>query len=403
MISELSKFPYVHLEDICNINIGKTPSRSNASYWGKGFTWISISDMNGKEVLFGSKEEITELGLLESGIKTVKAGSLLFSFKLSIGKVAFAGKDLFTNEAIAALEVKDSSEVDPKYLYYVLKEFDFTATGDKAVKGITLNKAKLKRLKIPLPPLSTQQQIARILDQADALRKKTQQVIDLYDQLAQSTFLDMFGDPVRNPKGWQFDSIKAITTKIGSGATPKGGKESYISEGISLIRSLNVHDGLFKMKDLAHISDIQAKKLNNVTVEEEDVLLNITGASVCRCTIVPASILPARVNQHVAILRCKKERLNPAFLLHTLISDNSKMKLMSIASKGGATREALTKEDIEKYTIPLPPITLQNQFAEKISLIEKQKELAKQSLQESENLFNALLQKAFKGELVNSV
>lgn len=95
--------------------------------------------------------------------------------------------------------------------------------------------------------------------------------------------------------------------------------------------------------------------------------------------------------------------MNPFFLLHTLVSENSKRKLLSIASKGGATREALTKEDIEKYTIPLPPITLQNQFAEKISLIEKQKELAKQSLQESENLFNALLQKAFKGELVNSV
>jgi type I restriction enzyme, S subunit len=299
-----------------------------------------------------------------------------------------------------------SKDFDNRYIKHVINTRNLLYQINRQITGTTrkrISRKKLGEIDIPLPPLSTQQQIARILDQADALRKKTQQVIDLYDQLAQSTFLDMFGDPVRNPKGWQFDSIKAITTKIGSGATPKGGKESYISEGISLIRSLNVHDGLFKMKDLAHISDIQAKKLNNVTVEEEDVLLNITGASVCRCTIVPASILPARVNQHVAILRCKKERLNPAFLLHTLISDNSKMKLMSIASKGGATREALTKEDIEKYTIPLPPITLQNQFAEKISLIEKQKELAKQSLQESENLFNALLQKAFKGELVNSV
>ncbi|NKI28192.1 restriction endonuclease subunit S [Arenibacter sp. 6A1] len=209
----------------------------------------------------------------------------------------------------------------------------------------------------------------------------------------------MFGDPVTNPKGWSVFKLKNVTSKIGSGATPRGGKEAYKEEGISLIRSLNIHDNFFKMKNLAFIDDKQADKLKNVTIDENDVLINITGASVARCAIVPAEILPARVNQHVSILRTKREKLNPIFLTHLLISPNCKVKLLGVGTSNGATREAITKEQLENFEIPAPPINLQNQFAEKIALIEQQKALAKQELKESEDLFNCLLQKAFKGEL----
>jgi type I restriction enzyme, S subunit len=296
-----------------------------------------------------------------------------------------------------------NEDIDNNYVKYIINTSQIQHKILGQVTGTTrqrITRKKLGELQIPLPPLQTQKKIAQILDQADVLCKKTQQIIDEYDKLAQSIFLDMFGDPVTNPKRWEKVSIKSFTSKIGSGATPKGGKESYLSEGISLIRSLNIHDGEFKYKDLAFISDEQADKLKNVIVEKEDVLFNITGASVCRCTIVPAKVLPARVNQHVAIIRCKRQQMNPVFLSLALVSKNVKTELLNIASKGGATREAVTKEDIEKYNIIKPNINLQNQFAEKIQLIEQQKELAKQSLKESEDLFNALLQKAFKGELV---
>jgi type I restriction enzyme S subunit len=129
----------------------------------------------------------------------------------------------------------------------------------------------------------------------------------------------MFGDPVKNEKGWEVKKLKSITTKIGSGATPTGGKTAYKAKGISLIRSMNVYDFSFKWKDLAFIDNAQASKLNNVEVMSKDVLFNITGASVCRCSIVPDELLPARVNQHVAIIRAKTEFLNPIFLNHLLM------------------------------------------------------------------------------------
>ncbi len=153
-----------------------------------------------------------------------------------------------------------------------------------------------------------------------------------------------------------------ITTKIGSGATPRGGKESYKLNGISLIRSMNVYDSSFDYSDLAHIDDIQARALDNVTVEEDDVLLNITGASVARCCMVPKNVLPARVNQHVSIVRPDKAKADSHYIHYCLVSPHYKDRLLSIA-QGGATREALTKEKIEDFRIPLPPLPVQRKIA----------------------------------------
>ncbi|WP_205764428.1 restriction endonuclease subunit S [Arenibacter sp. 6A1] len=313
----------------------------------------------------------------------------------------FEGDEKFVT-AVDVCILRPSEEKNATYLAYMINSPFNRSEIERQSTGTTrkrITRKRLGNLNIPLPPLAIQQRIAGILDAAAALRDKTAQLLTEYDVLAQSIFLEMFGDPVTNPKGWSVFKLKNVTSKIGSGATPRGGKEAYKEEGISLIRSLNIHDNFFKMKNLAFIDDKQADKLKNVTIDENDVLINITGASVARCAIVPAEILPARVNQHVSILRTKREKLNPIFLTHLLISPNCKVKLLGVGTSNGATREAITKEQLENFEIPAPPINLQNQFAEKIALIEQQKALAKQELKESEDLFNCLLQKAFKGEL----
>lgn len=293
--------------------------------------------------------------------------------------------------------------LDPKVDIYFLAYFLKKRGLNDVISGSAqpqITKQGLKKLKIPLPPLAEQKKIAAILDEADKLRRLNQALLEKYDALTQSLFLDMFGDPVLNPKGWEKVKLKECNSKIGSGATPRGGKESYKEEGISLIRSMNVYDHRFKYKNLAFIDDEQARKLKNVIVEKEDVLFNITGASVCRCTIVPPEILPARVNQHVAILRPQKEKLNSTFLSYLLTSKNCKIELLGVGSNGATTREAITKEDLENFYIPMPPLPLQTQFAERLKKIETQKSQAQASLAKSEELFNSLLQRAFKGELV---
>src|SRR5690606_3134700 len=129
------------------------------------------------------------------------------------------------------------------------------------------------------------------------------------------------------PDGWEWHKLKDLTTKIGSGATPKGGEKAYKSRGISLIRSLNVHDCFFKEEKLAFIDDEQANGLKNVVVESGDVLLKITGASIARCCIVPNEFLPARVNQHVTIIR-PTEHVDNKFLNYLIINPKFKAQLL---------------------------------------------------------------------------
>ncbi|QQQ27722.1 restriction endonuclease subunit S [Chryseobacterium indoltheticum] len=387
------------IDSFTSVITGGTPSTSKDEYWNNGnIPWLNSGELQ-QDIITKSSNFITDLGLKNSSSKLMPKDSILIALTgTTTGKVGYLTFEACANQSVTG--ILPSSKHIPKYLYYYLNSIRSKVMSD-AYGGAQphISQAYVKKIKIPLPPLNTQKHITQILDDAASLRDKTKQLLKEYDALTQSIFLDMFGDPVKNEKAWKKENLKKITSKIGSGSTPTGGKEAYHEEGISLIRSLNIHDNFFKMKDLAFIDEKQANKLKNVSLEKNDVLINITGASVARSTIVPDELLPARVNQHVSILRPKFSILNSVFLLHLLISPNSKAKLLGVSSQGGATREAITKDQLENFEIILPSIALQNQFAEKITLIERQKELAKQELIEIEDLFNCLLQKAFKGEL----
>ena len=163
---------------------------------------------------------------------------------------------------------------------------------------------------------------------------------------------------------WELTPLKKITTKIGSGATPRGGNNSYKTEGITLIRSLNVYDFEFSYEGLAFINEEQASetRLARVIVKPQDILLNITGASVARCCIVPEHLLPARVNQHVSLVRVDPNRADSHYVLYCINSPVYKHQLLILA-QGGATREALTQEIIGNLEIPLPPIPIQHKIA----------------------------------------
>lgn len=163
-----------------------------------------------------------------------------------------------------------------------------------------------------------------------------------------------------NARGWRPVALGEVCRKIGSGATPRGGQDSYTSTGVALIRSQNVLDLVFTEEGLAHLPDEAADALRNVTVEAGDVLLNITGQSVARCCTVPKAVLPARVNQHVAIVRPDTEKIEGRFLQYALIAN--KPRLLALAG-AGATREALTKAMISEFEIEVPPIEEQRRIA----------------------------------------
>lgn len=261
----------------------------------------------------------------------------------------------------------DSSRIIPAYLELTLHSPQSMAYYAEKLRGTTARRRSLtaeglRALPINLPSIECQRTVVKVLNGIKGQIAAAQKATEELDSLVKSRFVEMFGDPV-DDEIWPHVTLAELCTKLGSGATPRGGKSAYKTEGIPLIRSMNVHNGRFVWKDLAYIDDDQAAKLNGVTLMKGDVLLNITGASVARSCILPDELAGGRVNQHVSIVRVDQTKMLPVILNAALISDSYQRFLLNDSRMAGATREAITKEDLKNMMVPLPPLSLQQQFA----------------------------------------
>lgn len=382
------------------------PGVRNTQYTQSGVKLLNVANLvNGKVDLSTSDRYISEdeaYGrykhfLCDDGDFIIASSGIKVEyFDRKMGFVDSSMLPLCMNTSTIRFKVIDSKRLNIKYFMYYLKSIHFKQQLSKFITGsaqLNFGPSHLKKMNMPLVSLKEQNVIVEKLSKVELLLDKYNGEIKLLDELIKARFVEMFGDPVTNDMLWNTDVLKDICTKIGSGSTPRGGKESYIDEGISLIRSLNVHNAYFEYKDLAHITIDQAEKLNNVVVEHDDLLFNITGASVARCCVVPSDVLPARVNQHVCILRCR-EKINPIFLQGLLVNENYQGKLLQIA-KSGATREAINKQQLESLEIMIPPLELQNQFASFVEEIDKSRYRIQKSLEASQELFDSLMQEYF--------
>ena len=307
-------------------------------------------------------------------------------------------------------------DCDNQYLslFFSLPQFKDYIT-QKAV-GATmpnLNQGILGRVPVILPKTAVQNRIVETLSAYTNLIENNMRRIKLLEDAARLLYEEWFvrlrfpgsehsqfaESPLgRQPEGWRVVRLGAITSKIGSGATPRGGSAAYHDAGITLIRSMNVYDYSFVDDGLAFLSDEQADDLSNVSLSSRDILLNITGASVARCCMVPERHLPARVNQHVMIIRANPALVDPYFVLCAINSDERKRQLLSYARKG-ATREGLTKEMMQSFEIVLPECKILRQFCEAVTPMFQQREALyhlNAKLREARNL---LLPRLMSGEI----
>ena len=385
----------IKLGEICRFQSGGTPAKGRAEYFNGIIPWITTTALNGGMIDESNAVDwITDKAITESSAKIVPAYSIMVGTRVGVGKVAVNVVDMSTNQDIISLIDIDESVWNKDFLCKCIQgksSFLNTQARGATIKGIKIE--VLADLEIPDISLEKQRHISHLINSiSQVISVRRHQLAEL-DVLVKARFVEMFGNPVLNDKGWEQRLLGEITTKIGSGATPKGGKEAYQEEGITLIRSMNVHNGQFEYKDLAHISNEQASKLDNVTIEDRDVLLNITGASVARSCVVPREVLPARVNQHVCIIRCR-ECIIPEFLNILLIDDNYQDLLWSIAGSG-ATREAITKQQVENLLIILPPMELQKEFMQFCKQVTKSKIAIQKALDEAQILFDSLMKEYF--------
>ena len=273
--------------------------------------------------------------------------------KIGIALLTDYDKGLVSN-IYTVFEVKDENELLPEYLmlWFSRPEFDryarFKSHG--SVREI-MDWDEMCKVELPVPSIDKQRSIVKAYQTITERIELKRRINDNLVATVTAIYRRMF---IEGGRIYPTAPLKQLCSKIGSGATPKGGKTAYQESGVSLVRSTNVFDYAFSYDDLAHISDEQADQLSNVIVEENDVLFNITGVSVTRCCIVPADVLPARVNQHVMILRPKTAMPMSYYIMTTLCSAENKGKLMGIA-QSGSTREAINKQEMESFSIPVPP------------------------------------------------
>ena len=306
-------------------------------------------------------------------------------------------KPIIVSPAYFVFEVIESKVLLPEYLmmWFRRKEFDRNAWfyTDADVRG-GMSKEALLDMQLPIPSITRQREIVAEYETLTNRIHLNNQMIQHLEATAQALYRKTFVDNIDKenlPEGWRMGTLGEVCSKIGSGATPKGGKDSYGHTGVSLIRSMNVFDMNFCYEELAHISNKQATLLDGVTVMKKDILLNITGASVARCCMVPQDVLPARVNQHVMIIR-SKEDIMQYFILCVLCSDDAKRALLGM-SQSGSTREAITKSEIESFEIMIPSKDILNDFMNKIDPIFSHVSLLKQENLNLTELQSLLLSK----------
>jgi len=386
------KWEMVKLGELCTIFGGGTPDRAKPGYWGGSIPWVTVKDFK-SNTIDSAQESITELGLKNSASNLVKAGTIIVPTRMALGKAAVCTIDIAINQDLKSIYINNKNKLDRDYLLHFLisNSSYFESRGKGAtVKGITLD--VLREIPIPLPPLATQKRIAEILDKADAMRQKDQALLRKYDELAQAVFVDMFGDPVKNEKGWEkyrFDQI--FDSRLGKmlDAKKQTRKNAYKYLGNS-----NVLWGKFNMNNL-HEMDFDDKDRRIFKLQKGDLLI-CEGGEVGRTAIWEGKLENVFFQKAIHRARPIEKNITPEFA----------MKLMWFLAKFGglddyvtsATIAHLTGEKLKTIMIPLPPIDLQQRFSNCLHNINIQKGQLEQD--SSESLFQSLLQKAFTGELV---
>lgn len=387
---------YIKLNELCEINIGKTPSRSNSDYWGIGNKWLSISDLKSKYVS-EAKEEITDLAVEEAKMRLVPKNTVVMSFKLSIGKLAILEEDMYTNEAIANFRIKNKGLITPEYLYYALKTLNFDNSTDRAVMGATLNKSKLNDIKIPYCKIDIQKKIVEVLDKAQSLIDKKKEQIELLDELVKSRFVEMFGDINKNNKIWDVKILSELIDVIGGYAFKS---TEFVEEGIPVLKIGNINAGYFKNTNLMFWNE--EEKLERYLIRPGDLVISLTGTvgkddygNVC---IMGKDYDKYYLNQRNAKLDIRDENiLSKLYLTYALKVPEIKKRLTGISR--GVRQANISNKDIQNLELPIPPIELQNEFAEFVTKTDSIRSKMEASLSELEDNFNSLMQKAFKPEL----
>lgn len=394
-----TKWQTKKLGEVCTTSSGGTPLKSRKEYYENGsIPWLLSGEVSQGEI-YEAKHFITEKGLKNSSAKLFPKDTVLIAmYGATVGQVGILKFPSTTNQAVCG--VLPNNNLLPKFIFYF-----FLTIKDKLVKLAVggaqpnISQQKIKDQQIPIPPIHIQEQIIKILDQATSLRQKRRNAMELLEEYLKSIFLEMFGDPVENTKGWNVKKLKEMSLKIHSGTTPKGGAQVYVKEGVLFLRSQNVWRNRLDLDDVACISEETHNKMRNSSLEHKDLVMTKTGrintenSSLGRTAIYLGEDNRANINGHVYLIRLKKDSVHE-FVLFILTTNEYREYIRRICV-GGIDKRQINKDHLEEFSIISPPNELQSKFSE---IVHKTELLKQKMLLQSQELniqFQALMQKSF--------
>lgn len=387
------------LGDIFNLQMGKTPSRNNPEYWNDGiYNWISIADIGTYQKYTGdTKEKISELAVHDSGIKLVPTNTVIMSFKLSLGKTAITKEPTYTNEAIMAFIPTGKYDILPDYFYHLFSVMDWLKKANRAVMGSTLNKATLGEISVTVPSLNEQHKIAMVMDKITNLIFKRRQQMDKLDEMIKSRFVEMFGDPAVNPKGWKMDQLGTYMTTL-TDFSANGSYELLDSHVVMydepnyavMIRTTDLESGDF-VNGVKYIDQSAYELLSKSKLYGGELIMNKIG-SAGKIYIMPHIDKPASLGRNAFMFRFDK-RINMTFLYALLTSDYGTAEIQQYVR--GAVTKTITKAGTKAIRIMVPPIELQNQFSTFVDQTKKIRNTISRSLKQLETLKRLLMQEYF--------
>ena len=392
-------WPVATVGEVCEVVSGATPRTGKPEFWDGNVPWVTPKDLSelGQKHLSDTPRKITKAGLKSCSARMLPAQSVLFSSRAPIGLVAINTLPVCTNQGFKSL-VPRFDLVSPDFLFWWLKAQEkHVQNKGRGATFKEVSKKIVEDLQIPLPPLAEQKRIAGILDAADAVRAKRREALAQIDTLIQSTFLDMFGDPVTNPKGWEVRELKETKSRVQIG--PFGlllHKEDYILDGVPLVNPMHIVSGQVHVGKEQTVSEEKAATLSNYRLQTGDVVMGRRG-EMGRCAIVSDTEAGMLCGTGSLFVRPHPDELSSLFLARTFSSESMKRLLERLSQ--GVTMPNLNRTMIEGLKVGLPPLDLQHRFAGIVQSVEQQKAIQRAHLAELETLFASLQSRAFRGDL----
>lgn len=382
---------FVKLSDIADISAGGTPRRNVQEYWKDGvIPWLKISDLKNTYINY-AEEKITQKGLDDSSAKIFPKGTIVYSIFATLGAVGILEISAATNQAIAGI-IPNNSLIETKYLYHCLQSEKNNILEKKShATQDNINLTILRNHEIPLPPLPTQKKIAAVLEKAEKLREWRKEADGLMDRFLESTFLELFGDIEKNEKGWGTNAIKEVILK---NEKVNPGKDFPTLQFIYVdISSVNSIKG--KIISTSEILGSTAPSRAQQKIKTGDLLVSTVRPNLNAVALVPEMLDGQICSTGFCILRADRTKILPEYLFIISRSGYFIDSLVKVAK--GASYPAVSNKDITSLKIQVPPIELQNKFANIYKQIGQIREYQNQSKQKIDNFFNVLMQKTFNG------